>query len=51
MADDLVAVPRSWLVYVDSITSLVAYRGLDDQAKEDLKLISREARKLSGQQP
>lgn len=37
---------KDLLVRVDSITSLVAYRGLDDQAKEELKLISLEARAL-----
>lgn len=44
---DPVEVERKWLIFVDSITSLVAYRGLDEQAKEDLKRISQEARILS----
>jgi hypothetical protein len=34
-----------WLYFVDGITSFVVYRGLDDEAKRDLELISARARK------
>lgn len=39
---------RRWLVFVDSVTSLVVHRGLDEQAKRDLAAISSKARQLAG---
>lgn len=42
-ADEL----RAFLVHVDSITSLVAHRGLDDESKRDLAAISLRCRQLT----
>jgi hypothetical protein len=41
-----VTVDTDFLVRVDSWCSLVAYRGLDDEAREELKKLSIEARKM-----
>jgi len=44
---ELIPVEREWLVFVDSITSLVAYRkDLSRETIEDLKNISAAARAL-----
>lgn len=48
-----VKVDRDWLVHVDSITSLVAYRGkagLDDEMVDDLKNVSAKARALAAEE-
>lgn len=46
-ADKIVVVDRDWPTHVDSITSLVAHRGLDDESKADLEAISNRARRLT----
>lgn len=39
-------VPRDLLVDIDSVCSLVAHRGLDDEAKNELRRVSLRARAI-----
>jgi hypothetical protein len=43
---DVLPVPRALLVRIDSVCSLVGWRGLDAEARDELRAVSREVRQI-----